>query len=121
MNIVICGAGEVGRHSAEVLAGEGHNITVIDQRAEKLAELDDVLDVRSLEGNAVHADVLLEAGCAKADLVVAAMNSDEMNLLSASIGKALGAGKAIARVHHSAYFEKRGLDYARHLGIDHRS
>jgi len=30
MNIVIAGAGEVGRHSAEVLAGEGHQITVID-------------------------------------------------------------------------------------------
>jgi trk system potassium uptake protein TrkA len=119
MNIVICGAGEVGRHSAEVLAAQGHNITVVDQLDEKLAELDDVLDVRSLQGNAVHADVLLEAGCAKADLVIAAMDSDEMNLLSASIGKAVGAGKVIARIHHSAYFEKRGMDYARHFGIDH--
>ena len=119
MNIVICGAGEVGRHCAEVLAAQGHNITVIDQQAEKLAELDDILDVRNLEGNAVHADVLLEAGCAKTDLVIAAMDSDEMNLLAASIAKALGAAKAIARVHHSTYFEKHGLDYARHLGIDH--
>lgn len=119
MNIVICGAGEVGRHCAEVLAARGHNITVVDQRNEKLEELDDVLDVRNLLGNAGHADVLLEAGCAKADLVFAAMDSDEMNMLAASIGKALGAGKVIARVHHSAYYEKRGLDYARHLGIDH--
>ncbi len=119
MNIVICGAGEVGRYSAEVLAARGHNITVIDQLTEKLEDLDDVLDVRSLLGHAGHADILLEAGCAKADLVFAAMDSDEMNMLAASIGKALGADKAIARVHHSAYFEKRGLDYARHLGIDH--
>lgn len=119
MNIVICGAGEVGRHCAEVLAAQSHNITVIDQLEEKLEELDDILDVRNLEGNAVHADVLLEAGCAKADLVIAAMDSDEMNLLSASISKALGASKVIARIHHSAYFEKRGMDYARHFGIDH--
>ncbi len=119
MNIVICGAGEVGRHCAEVLAAQGHNITVIDQQAETLSDLDDALDVRNLVGHGAHADVLLEAGCAKADLVIAAMHSDEMNLLSASIAKALGAGKVIARVHHSAYFEKRGLDYARHMGIDH--
>jgi len=119
MNIVICGAGEVGRHSAEVLAAAGHNITVIDRQAETLADLDDVLDVRSLNGSGVHADVLLEAGCAKADLVIASMHGDEMNLLSASIAKALGADKVIARVHHSAYYERRGLDYARHLGIDH--
>ncbi len=119
MNIVICGAGEVGRHSAEVLAAQGHNITVIDQLEEKLEELDEILDVRNLEGNAVHADILLEAGAAKADLVIAAMDSDEMNLLSASIAKALGAAKVIARIHHSAYFERRGMDYARHFGIDH--
>lgn len=119
MNIVICGAGEVGSHCAEVLASQGHNITVIDQHTETLSALDDVLDVRNLMGNGAHADVLLEAGCAKADLVIAAMKSDEMNLLSGSIAKALGAEKVIARVHHSAYFAKRGLDYARHLGIDH--
>ncbi len=119
MNIVICGAGEIGSHCAEVLAAQGHNITVIDQETETLSTLDDTLDVRNLVGNGAHADVLLEAGCAKADLVIAAMENDEINLLSGSIAKALGAEKVIARVHHSAYFEKRGLDYARHLGIDH--
>ncbi len=119
MNIVICGAGEVGRHCAEVLAAQGHNITVVDRQAETLSDLDDVLDVRNLVGHGTHADVLLEAGCAKADLFIAATSDDEINLLSASIAKALGAAKVIARVHHSAYFEKRGLDYARHLGIDH--
>ncbi len=119
MNIVICGAGEVGRHCAEVLAAQHHNITVIDRRADTLSELDDVLDVRSLVGHGGHANVLLEAGCAKADMFIAATSDDEINLLCASVAKALGAGKVIARVHHSAYFEKRGLDYARHLGIDH--
>ena len=119
MNIVICGAGEIGSHCAEVLAAQGHNITVIDQEPERLSNLEDTLDVRNLVGNGAHADVLLEAGCAKADLVIAAMENDEINLLSGSIAKALGAQMVIARVHHSAYFEKRGLDYARHLGIDH--
>ena len=119
MNIVICGAGEIGSHCAEVLAAQGHNITVIDQEIETLSNLEDTLDVRNLVGNGAHADVLLEAGCAKADLVIAAMENDEINLLSGSIAKALGAEMVIARVHHSAYFEKRGLDYARHLGIDH--
>lgn len=119
MNIVICGAGEVGRHLAEVLASQGHNITVIDRRADTLAELDDVLDVRSLTGHGGHANVLLEAGCAKADMFIAATNDDEINLLSASVAKALGTQVVVARVHHSVYFEKQGLDYARHLGVDH--
>ena len=41
MNIVICGAGEVGRHSAEILGSEGHNITIIDPSASKLYALED--------------------------------------------------------------------------------
>ncbi|WP_432797329.1 Trk system potassium transporter TrkA [Poriferisphaera sp. WC338] len=119
MNIIICGAGEVGRHSAEVLATARNNITVIDESATKLAELDEVMDVRSLLGNGTQADVLLEAGCAKADLFIAATSSDEINLLAASIAKGVGATKTIARIHHSAFFEGRGFEYAKHLGIDH--
>ena len=119
MNIVICGSGEVGRHSAEVLAEARHNVTVIDQDQHKLDELDDVLDVRSLTGNGTQADVLLEAGCANADLFIAATNVDEINLLAASVAKGVGASKCIARVHHSAFYEQRGLQYTRHFGIDH--
>ena len=40
MNILICGAGEVGRHSAEVLAASGHSITIIDRSSSRLAEID---------------------------------------------------------------------------------
>jgi len=119
MNIVICGAGEVGRHVAEVLGEKANNITIVDLDPAKLTELDDVMDVRSMLGNGTQADVLLEAGCAKADLFIAATQVDEVNLLAASVAKALGAGTTVARVHHSAFFERRGLDYGRHLGVDH--
>ena len=119
MDIVICGAGEVGRHSAEVLAPAGHNIIIIDQDASRLAEIDDAIDVGSLCGNGTQADVLLEAGCDKADLFIAATNIDEINLLAASIATGLGCGRSIARVHHSAYYEQRDFAYAKHLGIDH--
>ena len=119
MNVVICGAGEVGRHAAEVLGTEGWNVTIVDKSAERLATLEDVMDVRTLRGNATEADMLMEAGCANAHLCVAATDGDEINLLSASIATGLGTERSIARVHHSAYFEGRGLNYAAHLGIDH--
>ncbi len=119
MDIVICGAGEVGRHSAEVLSPVGHNITLIDIDAGKLAAIDDAMDIRSLVGNGTQADVLIEAGCAKADLFIAATNVDEINLLAASVATAVGCDRSIARVHHLAYFEAKGLNYADHLGIDH--
>lgn len=119
MNIVICGAGEVGSHAAEVLAAAGNNITVIDLNAERLRAIGEHMDVGTLTGNCAHADVLREGGCGRADLLVAATNSDEINLLTASIAKPIGAKRTIARVHRSAYFEQRGLDYQRHFEIDH--
>lgn len=119
MNILICGAGEVGRHLTEVMAPAGHNITILDRDESRIQEMGDWVDARLMVGDAVHAGDLLEAGAARADLMVAATNRDEINLLAASIGKALGSVKCIARVHHAAFFERHGLDYGRHLGIDH--
>lgn len=119
MNVIIAGAGEVGTHLAEVLAASGRNITIIDKEPGRLADLDDSLDVRTLAGNCCNADVLREAGVDSVNAaLVAATNSDELNLLCAAVGKGVGAGKAIARVHHSAYFDQRGLDYAEHFNID---
>ncbi|MBL4702451.1 MAG: NAD-binding protein, partial [Phycisphaeraceae bacterium] len=105
MNIVICGAGEVGRHTAEELGTQGNNITIIDLDMTKLAVVEQSMDVRILHGNATHVDLLREAGVADADLFLAATNIDEINLLSASLAHAVGAKTTIARVHHSAFFD----------------
>lgn len=119
MNIIVCGAGEVGSQAAETLAAAGHTVTVIDLAPERLRIIEDTLDVRTLAGNAADANVLIEAGAAAADLVLAATDADEVNLLTASVAKGIGAKKSIARVHHVAYFEAAALDYQAHLGIDH--
>ncbi|MCH7526927.1 MAG: Trk system potassium transporter TrkA [Planctomycetes bacterium] len=118
MKIVIAGAGEVGRHAAEVLSASGNSVTVIEQSVSVLRTLADALDVRTLRGNCAHADVLRDAGVAQCGLFVAATNVDELNLLSASLAKGVGAKVSVARVHHSAYFDNRGLDYQKHLQID---
>jgi trk system potassium uptake protein TrkA len=118
MNIICCGAGHVGRSAAEALVAAQHQVTVVDLRLEPLRAIGEGLDVQTLCGNCANADVLRTAGADSADLVLASTNGDEVNLLTASVAKAVGARKSIARVHHSAYFHGRGLDYLSHLGID---
>lgn len=119
MNILICGAGEVGRHAAHVLGADGSDITIVDKDQGKLTALEDTLDVRTMVGNGAQAEVLQEAGCDKADLFLAATKMDEINLLAASVAKAVGARICVARAHHIAYFDEYGLGYRQHLGIDH--
>jgi len=118
MNIVIAGAGQVGRHAAGALGGVGHSVTVIDTSAAVLRALDDAIDLKSLQGNCAQAEKLLEAGAADCDLFIAATSDDATNLFSASLAKGVGAKKCLARVHHSTYFSQRGLDYKKYLGID---
>ncbi|MCK4873163.1 MAG: Trk system potassium transporter TrkA [Phycisphaerales bacterium] len=118
MNIVICGAGQVGSYAAEVMGADRHNITIIDTDAARLRSIEDSMDVSTLRGNCATAEMLRQAGAGEADLVIAATNNDEINLLTASVAKGIGALKCIARVHHRTFFEERGLDYQEHLGID---
>ena len=118
MKIVICGAGEIGTYACEVLDRRGESVTVVDQRPERLRFLEESLDIRTLEGNCGRADVLAEAGCATAGLVVVATDNDEVNLLAGTIAKKLGAKQVVARVHDFGYLEQEEIDYAEVLGID---
>ncbi|MCP3858363.1 MAG: Trk system potassium transporter TrkA, partial [Phycisphaeraceae bacterium] len=47
MRIVICGAGEVGSHAAEVLVRADHAVTIIDLDAERLRPIEDSIDART--------------------------------------------------------------------------
>ncbi|MHC4415754.1 MAG: Trk system potassium transporter TrkA [Planctomycetota bacterium] len=118
MRIIICGAGQVGTHAAEVLAGAGHDITIVDSDPARLRKIADSMDVATCCGLCAEAEVLREAGCAQADLLLAATREDEVNLLTAAVAKGVGAAKSIARVHHGSFFEQRGLDYEKHFSID---
>ncbi|MBX3373889.1 MAG: Trk system potassium transporter TrkA [Phycisphaeraceae bacterium] len=118
MNIVVCGAGEIGSHAVETLARQAHRITLVDVDGERLRSLGDNFDIGTIEGNAARGDVLARAGAADADLVLAATDLDEINLLAAAVAKALGAARTVARVHQTEFYQQRGIDYRRHLGID---
>lgn len=118
MDIIICGAGEVGSHTAEELGKAGHRIRVIDREMDKLRDLEETMDIATLHGNCADAEVLQMAGARDADLVLAATDNDEVNLLTSAVAKGIGARKTIARVHHSAFFDERGLNYRRQLNID---
>ena len=119
MNVIVCGAGDVGRHLAEVLTAQGHGVTLIDVGSEPLRKFEELVDVRSIKGSSAHAAVLREAGVEKCDLLVAATDQDEINLLSGVIAKRMGARRVIARIHHRAYIDRSTLDYAKSLDLDH--
>lgn len=108
MKIVIVGAGQVGGTLAEHLASEANDITVIDSDGDRLQELQDRLDIRTVQGMGCHPDVLLRAGTEDADMLVAVTSSDEINMLACQVAYSLyKTPTKIARIRASSYAQPR--------------
>lgn len=102
MNIIILGAGKVGRALCADLS-EQHNVFMIDQRDELIETLLNKYDVAGIVGNGVNVDVQIEAGVKTADIFVATTESDEVNIIACALAKKSGAKDTIARVRNPEY------------------
>ncbi len=118
MNIVVMGAGTVGISIADLLCERRHDVTVIDQDVVQTHEVNERLDVRALTGSASQSSVLFQAGVSTADLCLAVTGNDEVNLIAASMAKAMGAARSVARIYAPVYYDMSTFDYQRHFKID---
>ena len=117
MKIIIIGTGKVGFSLAEQLLNEKHDITIVDTQDSALRRATDALDIMSVKGNGVSTDTLREAGAEDADLLVAATNSDEVNMVCCLTAKHLGAKYTIARIRNPE--NNLGLhELKKNMGID---
>ncbi|HCA10319.1 MAG TPA: Trk system potassium transport protein TrkA, partial [Marinobacter adhaerens] len=89
MKILILGAGQVGGTLAENLANEANDITIIDSDGARLRELQDRLDIRTVQGAASYPTALRQAGAEDADMLIAVTNSDETNMVACQVAKLL--------------------------------
>lgn len=105
MNIILVGAGKVGFTIAQHLSHEGHSVTVIDRSAERIGIVNAYLDVMTVCGS-VDIDLLRLSGAENADLLIAATNSDESNILCCMVGKKLGVKHTIARVRDDEHYRE---------------
>ena len=119
MKIIILGAGQVGSSVAEVLAKEANDITVVDLDADKLQELQDRLDIRTVIGQASHPEVLGRAGAEDADMIIAVTDRDETNMVACQIAYTLfHTPTKIARVRAIEYLSHPQLFTQEALPID---
>ncbi|HHB12057.1 MAG TPA: Trk system potassium transporter TrkA [Chromatiales bacterium] len=119
MKIIILGAGRVGSSLAEHLAREDVGITVVDMRADILHELQDRLDIRTVQGRGSHPNILEQAGAADADMVIAVTNSDETNMVACQVAYTLfHTPRKIARVRATEYLTYPKLFMQEAMPID---
>ena len=106
MNIIIAGAGKIGRSVADILSKEGHDVTIIDRNSELISRVSNELDVICVEGSATNPETLREAGAADADLLMAATAQDEANMVCGITARKLGTQNVIARVRDPEYLSQ---------------
>ncbi len=114
MYVLITGGGKVGANLARTLLKMGHEVTLIEQRADRYAQLEIEFEHNVMKGDATELHVLEKAGIARPpDLVVAATGDDEDNVIICQLAREkYGVLKTIARVNdprNQVHFDLLGI------------
>jgi len=118
MRVLIIGSGTAGQNLAAKLCAEKHDVVLIDSSEEALAEAQSQLDILTVQGQGSSPKVLDSAQIAKADLVVAVTDRDEVNMLACMLAHAAGVPHKVARVSNLDYIHAPDRFSPATLGID---
>ena len=118
MNIVIAGDGEVGLHLAQELSAENHNITIVDPHDDLIKMVESHTDLLAIKGDSTSIEILKNANIRKADLLISVLHDERTNIVTAALGKQLGAKKSIARVNNAEYLTPVNQALMNQMGID---
>lgn len=104
MKIIVGGAGNVGKSIVRYLSQGNNDIVVVDTNQQHLDELSKEYDIMPIKGSVSHPDTLELADAGKSDMIIAATDVDEVNLVACQVAYTLfNVPKKIARVD-SKYF-----------------
>ena len=119
MKIIILGAGQVGSSVAANLCSEDDDITIIDRNPAVLRNLQERLDLKTINGSVSHPSVLDQAGARDADMIIAVTNSDETNMVACQVAYTMfHTPTKIARVRNSEYLNSAGFFAQEAMPVD---
>ena len=112
MKAVIIGCGRVGSSVAQLLAGEGWDITCVDDDETALARLGEWRG-GFVVGHGMELEVLDRAGAAAADAAVVSTDGDNSNIvIGQMLQRRYGIGCVVVRVldpRRAEFYAERGL------------
>jgi trk system potassium uptake protein TrkA len=120
MFVLIVGCGRVGSSIARTMLAEGHEVSVLDEDPEAVAQLEkgqtqgwEDMGGSFTVGTALEIDALLEAGIDRADAFIASTDGDNTNLVIAQIAqRRFMVQTVVVRVldpARSKWYEEQGL------------
>lgn len=119
MRIIIAGAGEVGTHLAKLLSRENMEISLLDEREERLGDLGNDYDMLTKVGSPTSIHDLKEIGVKDCDLFIAVTPQETENMTSCLIANQLGAKKTLARIDNYEYLLPENKQFFETMGLNH--
>ena len=118
MKILLIGLARTGLEIINGILNEGHSITVIDKSHDAVEYAIEKYNVCGYCGSGASSTVLKKAGIEYTDLVIAATETDEINLMCSMMAKSLGAKRVVSVVRSPDFAEES--DYIKNkFGISH--
>ena len=113
MKVTIMGCGRIGSQVSELMAGQGHDVTVIDHDDNAVGRLGSNFKGRVVQGLGFDRNVLIEAGIEQADAFVSASSSDNANIVAARIARNIfRVPRVVARLYdplRAEVYQRLGL------------
>ncbi len=119
MRIIIAGAGAVGRHLAKLLSREDMDISLIDERQDRLGDLDANYDLLTTVGSPISINNLKNIGVKNVDLFIAVTPSESDNITACMLANELGAKKTLARIDNYEYLIPENKHFFEKIGLNH--
>ncbi|MFB6303353.1 MAG: Trk system potassium transporter TrkA [Haloferacaceae archaeon] len=114
--VVVVGGSEIGFHVARLLGDRGFSPRLVERDPERAREIaEDLPETMVMESDATAVEFLEREHVGDADMVVAALDADEKNLLVCLLATRLGVERTVAVIETAAYadlFEAVGVDVA---------
>ena len=114
MYFVVAGGGEVGYHLSKALLEAGHEVMIIERDRRRALWIEEQLGSVVINAPADEGKYQIQAGCQRADAVLAVTGDDEDNLIISQLSKLkCGANRVIARVNNpknEIVFKAMGID-----------
>ena len=100
MKVVIMGCWRVGATLAGMLTTEGHEVTILDTRADSFRRLPPGFNGKKHIGNGIDQDVLARIGVGDADAFIAVTQGDNRNVMATQMAKHIfGVKRALCRIY----------------------
>ena len=119
MRIIIAGAGAVGCHLAKLLSREDMEISLIDDRQDRLGDLDANYDLLTKVGSPTSVYDLRSIGVAGVDLFIAVTPSESENITACLLANQLGAKRTLARIDNYEYLRPENKRIFEQMGLNH--